>query len=231
MAAGTWLLVMATAALWLATYRLWRSTAKAVNDGEQSLAVAEAALAHARKSSSQELRAWLKVGADLKSCKRTKEAAHVTISTTLENVGKTPALRVAISVTCHVTLSGVANHGELPALDPYPMPTPPLLPGGKEVATAIGSRVKKTDLEKGIAAAREARFQPMIVVDVVAYYHTIFDAETDPKRLTSVRYQLHPLMNDDVNQAIRMAWLDESGPAAIDQVRFVQAKTAPTFLT
>jgi hypothetical protein len=228
---GTWLLFLATAALWWVTYRLWRTTVGTIADERRSVEVAEASLEHARLASQQELRAWVQLRAALKDCKRSPKGAHVTIAASLENVGKTPALRVAVSVRCYVRPSLVQNYGELPMAEKYPHPTPSLLPGEEDMQPGFGIQISAAELEAGVSAARAARFQPMIVVDVIAYYHTIFDAETDPKRMTSVRHNLHPRMSQDADFEARMRWLDEIGPAAVDQVLFAQDRSAPTYLS
>lgn len=216
------------------TDRLWAEAGRQREDARKSalsgVITARTALRSAQ-AAERELRAWVSIAVELYECKRAKDYALVTVRVTAENVGKTPALRVGVSVVCRVVPTIVANYGELPAPQAIPHPLPSL-PPGSSADQRIGETISLRDIEAGLAAARQVNFAPMIVVDVIVYYHTVFDAEGATKRMTSVRYTMHPrIAAEEWHNEARMRWLNEDGPAAVDQVNFGQDKSAPVYLS
>ena len=232
----TGLLFVATAILAAITFGLvWvgfkqvRDARKSINAAMKAAEAAEKTLQHGRETSERDLRAWLSAEIELAECHRSKDFAAITISVTAKNIGKTPAFRVGTSVNCYVKSGITTNYGALPSFEQQPHPLPALLPGA-ETGQRIQERISLPDIKAGVALARKDHAPPIIVVDVIVYYHTIFDAADAAKRMTSTRYFIFPNI-DLAEVAARMAWLDEAGPAAIDQVRFAQDKSAPVYLT
>lgn len=224
-----------TFALWDSTEKLWseanRQRREARNSARINAVAARAALRNA-EAIERQLRAWVSLAVDLESCKRTNDFAHIGLNVRLANLGSTPALRVGISLGCAVKPGTVSNYGTLPTPQKNLYPAPSLMPGG-ETSQSFNFRIKKNDIAAGTDAARKARSPPMIVVDVIVCYHSVFDAETAPKHMTSVRHSIFPLIDTDdpAHLPARMAWLDERGPASIDEVWFAQDKSAPVYMT
>jgi len=134
-----------------------------------------------------------------------------------------------VSVKPSVAPSFVSNYGQLPVLELWPNQMASLMPGDP-LEQAFGVSISKPDIEAGIAESRKMGCEPMIVVDAIVHYHTVFDAEGAPRRLTSIRY----LMFSDIRIELRkerIAWLDKTGPAEAAQVRFSRDKSAPVYLT
>ena len=94
------------------------------------------------------------------------------------------------------------------------------------------TRIEEGDIVSGIAKARKSGTEPIIIVDAIIHYHTVFDAEDDPKRLTSVRYVImNTIQRAPEFREARMGWLDTRGLVEWDQVRFERHKGAPIYLT
>jgi hypothetical protein len=232
LALWTGLLFLATAILAIATGGLVWVGFRQIEDAKASIAAAVKAAEAAdrgRVSSEHDLRAWLKIDADLTNCYRKPDCAFLSVRVRIKNIGKTPAFRVGYSVACRVVSGVVINHGPMPTPVKWPSQMSPLLPGDKR-DELIGLRIEKADIDKGITDARGSS-GPMIVIDALVYYHTIFDAEGDEKRMTSIRYTVHPNMTEPAAHAARKAWLDTDGPASLDQVRVRRDMSAPAYLT
>jgi hypothetical protein len=89
--------------------------------------------------------------------------------------------------------------------------------------------IKKKQMEEGIVAAKRDRSEPMIVIDAVAYYHTVFDKPDAPKRMTSVQYTMHSTIQRHLFKE-RIEWLDERGPV-MGEVTFTRNMSAQLHLT
>jgi len=213
-----------------------RTAQKGAKDADKALRIAKRNAAAAtdlaeqsREASHADLRAWVSIDLDLKSCGRRDDCADLTVNVRLKNIGKTPAVRVGVSVKPSVAPSFVSNYGQLPVLELWPNQMASLMPGDP-LEQAFGVSISKPDIEAGIAESRKMGCEPMIVVDAIVHYHTVFDAEGAPRRLTSIRY----LMFSDIRIELRkerIAWLDKTGPAEAAQVRFSRDKSAPVYLT
>ncbi len=244
-AAARWSFVQATLAfisalgLLISLYFTWRALRLAIaarDDADDALEVARQSAAaatelakHSKDAAEVDLRAWVGVGLEVTRCSRTDKFAHVTMCIRLTNSGKTPALRVSISSKASCVPSLTTDFVTLPEAEKSPSPMPSLMPG-TETEQAFGVRISKADLDEGIRASRAIGFVPMIVLDAIVSYHTIFDAEDAPKRMTSVRYGVFPAIDIEAREA-RMAWLDERGPASLDEVKVGQLKSAPVHMS
>jgi hypothetical protein len=178
-----------------------------------------------------DLRAWVDIDLSLDGCRRNAKFASIDIQATLTNIGKTPALRTALSVTAYVKPALVHNNGELPSTDEVPHQITPIIPG-KTADGKVQARIESAAIAEGVAESRKVGFEPVIFIDAIVFYHTIFDAEDAPKRMTSVRYVMVTKMpHTPASRGARMAWLDVDGPVGNAQVIFARDKGAPVYLT
>ena len=223
--------------LWF-NFRALRLAEREAKETKDALTIAEtnakATVDMARQSkeaSDADLRAWVTIDVHLTGCHRNADFAFIDVKVALDNIGKTPAPHVGISVKAYVIPSCVINNGDLPELEKWPSQVASLMPG-RGVEQGFGVRISKADIEVGVAASRKAGFEPMIVVDSIVYYRTVFDADDAPKRMTSVRHVMfNNIQRGPEFRKERMGWLDSYGPAAVDQVRFSQDKGAPVYMT
>lgn len=211
-----------------ATLAAVADTAQATKAMLEANEIAERSSKQSAEAAATDLRAWVTIDLRLDSCGRSEESASIDTTLVLKNLGKTPALQVGVSLNVSVRSSSVVDYGDLPELDKWPMQLMPMMPG-QEVEQRIGSFLKKADIEAGIAAARKDQTEPMIVVEGVVYYQTVFDVEDAPKHLTSVQYTMHSTIQWELRKE-RIAWLDKRGPVQ-GEVTFNKNKSARVYLT
>lgn len=231
--AGSLIAAFTLAAAWAAARWAKKAaihTEESAVEAKRAADTAETALEKTTEASQTDLRAWLTIDLQLVGCRRHKENAQVDVTIALKNIGKTPALRVAYSLSLSVRSSSVANYGEPPQVEKHPSQLNPMMPG-QEVEQRVGKTVSKKEIDAGIADSRKHGFgpEPMIVVDGVVLYHTVFDAEDDPKRMTSVQYLMLSTIQPELRKE-RMGWLDERGPV-MGEVTLVKYKSPKLHLT
>ncbi|MBV1691424.1 hypothetical protein KRR38_28000 [Novosphingobium sp. G106] len=165
--------------------------------------------------------------------KRTKDGAHFSIDINLSNLGKTPALDVAISHKIYPQISIVNNHGDTPQLAKFPdYPMAPLMPNGT-TKQRFGLRITNEQIEDAIEIAAKERCAVMVVIDLIAYYRTVFDEIGTRERTTSIRYTIHPDISPELENAWRtigLRWLGEQGRSGTG-LSFSHDKSAPAHLS
>jgi hypothetical protein len=201
---------------------------KSADEARRQANAAETALAQTKTATENDLRAWLDVDVTLDSCRRTRESTHFTFDIKLTNIGKTPALAVATSQKIRLARSIVSNGGELPELEKHPSPMASMMPG-KEVPQKFGLRFSNREIEDKIASHGSDPSSIMVVVDVVIYYRTCFDAPNADYRLTSIRYHIHPGKQIDSPHEFRRTWLRYIN--GTNTVMFSHDKSAPVYIT
>jgi hypothetical protein len=207
-----------------------KATQRMAFDTPVGIAAAVEANNVARSGVRSQLRAWVTIDLRLDDCSRNESAARIATTVVLKNIGKTPAVRVAASLNAYVRSSIVLNGVDPAKLEKWPAPMVPMMPG-QEVEEMFSTRIETKDIESAVTEVRTNQFAvPIIVVDAVVYYHTVFDAEDAPKRLTSVQYLMSSIIDRDAREA-RIGWLDKDGPAEPEQVKFSLNKSAAVHLT
>lgn len=218
------------------TWRALRLAIVARGDADEALdvarqnAIAASELAkHSKDATEVDLRAWVSIELEIIHCSRTNDFAHVSVRVRLHNRGRTPALRVGISAKASCVPSLSTGSEPPPEAEKYPSQMSSLMPGA-EVEQIFGLRISKADLVEGADASRKAGFAPMIQIDAIVSYATVFDKNDTPQRMTSTRHGIFPAISMDARQA-RMSWLDERGPAALDEVKVGQLKGAAVHMS
>jgi len=210
-----------------------RHTKEGATQAKRASDAAEEALTHSQNASRTDLRAWVNIKAVLIDYKRTKDFAHFSIEVSLSNLGKTPALDVEISHQIHARESIVINNGSLPEIVPFPHAMPPLMPN-EESRQTFGLRITNQEINRAIQTAAKSRCAVMAVIDLVVYYHLTFDEPDTSKRMTSIRYTIHPDIDPqqfpNAWRQIGLEWIDEQN-RSVGQLTFAQDKSAPTYLT
>jgi hypothetical protein len=206
-------------------------TEAGANEAKRAADAAEQSLESSREVAQSDLRAWLDIDLTLVGCGRNDRFASITVNVELKNLGKTPALRTAVSVKAYVKSALEENYGTWPSTNETARPITSILPG-KTADGNVQARIDAEEIAAGVAKAKSEGFEPVIIVDAVVHYHTIFDTEDSPKRLTSTRYvMLSTVQMSPEYRSARMEWLDRSGPAEPAQVKFARHKGAPVHLT
>ena len=208
-----------------------RHTESGAVQAEKAAKAAEDTLEHSREISRTDLRAWVTIDLDLLNCIGTTDFISLVVNVRAKNIGRTPAVRVAVSISATVQQAVVIDSGDLPEIKERPGQMSPIMPGF-EIEQAFVERIDKETIETEAARFERGSFEPMIVVDAIVYYHTIIDAEDAPQRLTSIRYHiLNSIPSSREYREARMAWLDNLGPAGNGPVRFLRSKSAPMHVT
>ncbi len=81
--------------------------------------------------------------------------------------------------------------------------------------------------------ATKERCAVMVVIDLIAYYRTVFDDLGSRERTTSIRYSIHPDVDPEMENAWRtigLQWLMEHRRSR-GALKFVQDKSAPAHLS
>lgn len=129
----TGLLVLATVLLWLATNSLWKAAIEQSRDMKKSIEAAQTANELSRQGLIADQRAWLIV--KLKAISDfviDERGAHIEVSATIQNIGKTPAVSVHSAfclVIGHENVSKAAKtigdetRGSLPTFSRLVLPT------------------------------------------------------------------------------------------------------------
>lgn len=198
----------------------------------RSAKAAEDALEQSRLASRTDLRAWVSVEAKLLEYKRTKDFAHFTVEIALSNIGKTPAFDVGVSYNISAKITSVVSYGTVPKLEKFPHQLTPIMPNDA-VTQRFGIRIANDEIERAIAIAAKEGFAVMAVIDIIAYYRTVFDDVGCRERTTSVRYSVHPDIDPQMEVAWRQIgqeWLQDSSRDR-NSLKFAQDKSAPAHLS
>jgi hypothetical protein len=206
--------------------------ARRAGDGAKRQAdAAVAALAQTKLATESELRAWVDVEAELVSFRSGPDHVSIGIKVLLANVGITPAMNVATSQEATPASSIVINRGRLSTVEKYPSAMPSLMPG-KSAEQRFGLRIGEKETAECIVACRQSVGAPdclMVIVDVIAYYRTIFDAPDAELRKTSVRYNIHPAKHIPPYDDRSREWIRNVNE--IGHVKFAHDKSAPVYMT
>lgn len=201
---------------------------RSVEEAKRGAKAAEDTLRQSREVAHSDQRAWIGIEVELLDAKRTTSAAHFDVEVRIENVGRTPALRVGVDVHVYIANSIQIGHGSPPRTDGYKHHMPSLLPGNS-ATQRIGERLDNEAIKAGMDTAKRSGSMPIVFIDATVSYHTIFDAETDPVRLTSIRYIATPMTDLSARDAY-FRWL-EGGPSGTNSVIFRQQRDAPIHMT
>lgn len=208
-----------------------RQFAKSRIDAIRRREEAERTLAQAKLAAESELRAWVDVDVELTSFESSTDNIRVGIDIRLTNVGRTPALNVATSQKVRAARSVVLNRGGLPAIEKYPTAMPSIMPG-KDAMEGFGLRIHGHDIEKCIAECQQGVGGPtglMVIVDVIAYYRTIFDEPDAKMHMTSIRYDIHSSLYFGPRDERSRSWI--RSVADLSEVQFAQDRSAPVYMT
>lgn len=198
---------------------------------QRAAKAAEDTLALTREVSNADLRAWMSVELNCKEIRRTDNFVTISIKASLKNEGKTPALRVAISLDAFIVSSVVTSNDEKAGLDKHQYPLSSLLPSAP-IDHDRGLRIENSDVEQALKSCETIGFPPMMIVDAVVFYHTVFDADDAPKRLTSIRYYLIGENADGTTDRVtQWQWLSKKNPLGYLSASFNHAKSAAIHLT
>jgi len=202
-------------------------TASSVSLAKQSADAAKKLAEVSQWSAENELRAWLNVTATLSDCGRTAEAAHFTVDATVENIGKTPAtdIEISVHVTCKSSIATKMGNEDWPKpiVSKYPHQLRPLLPGCNSEHKE-GVRLSNEQIKAGKASII-GRPTIMVEIDIVAFYKTAFDLPDAPKRRASIRYRVFPRQERPYPD---MEWLDKA--FSLETVIWAQDKSAYGFM-
>ncbi|MBC7985614.1 MAG: hypothetical protein H7X93_02945 [Sphingomonadaceae bacterium] len=204
-----------------------KATRDAVIEAGEATEAARAAVKATEESAQNQLRAWVRVDTEFISCRRLDTAACFTLRVRAENVGQTPALRVAGDAMLSLHPSIRAGRGELPKLVYAPRDLPSLMP--RETAE-FRLELKLTNEEIGTAmdVAQAQGCWPVVVVDTVLVYFTIFD--TEQCRKTSARHVITSAMPLWENREAIHRWLID-GPRDVDAAHFGRDLVAPVYMS
>lgn len=224
-----WMLVVAvvsTAGGLAGLFLIWKTldaTRAAVREAEAATLAAQASVKIAEGASQAQLRAWLQLDVDLVACMRTAKAAHFTFKMKAKNVGLTPALHVASDIRISGEPGIRVGYGDLPERPDHLRPLPSLMPG-EETEITIELRM----MDKAIAAAgdfaKSKGTGPVVIVDTVLAYSTIFDTEMGA-RMTSARHVVTSAYYEKQDD-----WLQDDRLSESD-VRFGRDLTAPVHMS
>ncbi len=204
-----------------------REAKRSADEARRAANAAENALAHAKQSSENELRAWVDIDASLSVFSIGEQSINFGIIVTITNIGKTPAPKTWIN--CDISPSGtfIINKEKDIALSHDPHEMPPLLPNGTAKQTFMLSVAahEVSSLIKSFVTAAEG---VMVVVDIVAYYKTVFDRPDAEQHKTGARYRILPINWEIAPVSHRREWLLK-GPDSIAAVTMQQSNSAPSF--
>jgi hypothetical protein len=208
-------------------WRTLKASWTAANEARRQANAAEKSLDQTKLTSESELRAWVDIDVTMQEFRRSEETVTFVVEIKLMNIGKTPAPKTWISHSIRPASAIVLNNGGAPTIAEHPFAMPPLLPGGYAVQKVQLSMDTK-DVRKLIEACRSQRAGIMAVIDITAYYKTIFDDPDAHAHLTSVRYSAHP--SKAGSGAEGLTWMLE-GTSGAGAVNMVQDNSAPAFAT
>ena len=209
-----------------------KHTEVGAQQSERSAKAAEIALEQSRLASQTDLRAWVATKVKLLDYNRKKDFADFSIEVCLSNIGKTPAFDVAVSYEITPEITFVTNYGVVPKVEKFPHQLTPIMPNAS-VTQRFGIRIENDAIDRAIAAAVRQGSAVMVVVDIVAYYRTVFDEFGTRERTTSARYLVHPDVDPSMEVAWRQigqSWLNDQNRTATF-LKFVQDKSAPAHLS
>lgn len=234
-----WIAVVGTAigalTLFAAAFAAWfareaaRHTKSGANEAGRAAKAAEDALGLSRDVTHADLRAWLKIDVELLVADRTKESVHFDIKVRIENIGKTPALRVGVDRRVYIGPSFRIGDGEPPLLDRRKSPICSIMPGD-QTEHSFGERLDNDDVEAGMDIAQKIGCLPIVFIDAVVSYHTVFETENSTPHVSSIRYVVMPAMTSPDSMEARFRWL-VNGPYGADGVIFRREKGAPIQIT
>ncbi len=204
-------------------------TGRGVKEAERAAKAAEETLRSSRDVAHTDLRAWVGIELVLLDAKRTQGAAHFDVEVQIKNVGQTPALRIGVGVHVYIMPAIQVVPGSPPQTQRYRHHMPSLLPG-MSAKQGIGERLNNDAIAAGMDAARREGCEPIVFIDAVVAYHTVFDSEDAEPHFTSIRYIVVTTKPDRSDRAGRFRWL-ETGPEGTDSVSFGQQQGAPIHMS